>query len=530
MTGKLRTRGAAAFIVTLIAVLATWSITSWACTSILVGKDASVDGSVMTTHTCDGRYEFRIEIVPAKDWPAGSMRPIMKGGGEGADLPQAVQVGEIPQVDHTYAYFNIAYPFGNENQVLMGETTVGGRRELRNPDGWFEIWELQRVGLERARTAREAVQIMGKIAEEYGYGDGGECLTITDPNEAWFFEIYGAGPFQKGAIWAAVRVPDDEIAVSANRSRIFELKEDDPDNYMFCDNVFEFAIEQGWWNPAEGPLNFAEAYAPKDSPYNNRREWRVLSLLAPSLDLDPWAKTYPFSVKPDKKVSVSDLMRMKRDYYEGTEFDLTQGLAAGPFGCPNRYATSGALGEWERAISMFRCSYSIITQARSWLPDPIGGVIWFGEDAPHSTTYVPIYCNASSVSPSYATGRRDVLDRNCAWWAFNFVSNYADLKFSYMIEDIRAVSSKFESDALAMQPAVEKAAVELYKIDPKLAIEYLTAYSNSICDRVVAAYWELADMLAVKYQDGYVNLRTVGYPDEWLKAVGFKKLVRPEGE
>jgi dipeptidase len=503
------------------------AVSAVACTSIVVGKDASADGSVMTTHTCDGRYEFRITLVPAKTHEPGAMRPVMKGGGQGLDLPQAVKVGEIPQVAKTYAYFDIAYPFANENQVMMGETTIGGRRELRNNEGWFEIWELQRVALERARTAREAVQIMGELAETYGYGDSGECLTVTDPNEAWFFEIFGAGPFEKGAVWAAVRIPDDQVGVSANRSRIGEIRTDDPDNYMYSKNVFDVAQEMGWWDPSQGPFNFAKAYGPKDSFYNIRREWRVLSLLAPSLNLDPWAEEYPFTVKPDKKVSVADLMAIKRDYYEGTEFDLTKGMAAGPFGNPNRYATPTTLGEWERAISMFRCSYSIITQSRSWLPNEIGGVIWFGEDAPHSTTYVPFYCATTSVPVSFSIGRRDVLDRNAAWWAFNYVSNYADLKFNYMIKDIREVSGKFEAEALAMQSAVEKAALELYKIDPQLAVKFLTNYSNDLADRVVAAYWALADRLAVKYQDGYVDLKTVGYPEWWLKEVGYKKLVRP---
>lgn len=520
----------AAMVLGVVAVVCASAAPALACTSIVVGKNASVDGSVMTTHTCDGRYEFRITVVPGKTHEPGSMRPVMKGGGEGADMPQAVKVGEIPQVAKTYTYFDIAYPFMNENQVMMGETTIGGRRELQNPDGWFLIWELQRVALERARTAREAIQIMGSLAEEYGYGDAGECLTVCDPNEAWFFEIFGAGPLQKGAIWAAVRIPDDEIGVSANRSRIREIKTDDPDNYMYSKNVFDFAKEMGWWDPSKGPFVFCEAYGPKDSYYNSRREWRVLSLLAPSLNLDPWAKTYPFTVKPDKKVSVADLMAIKRDHYEGTEFDLTKGLAAGPFGNPNRYATPATLGEWERAISMFRCSYSIVTQSRSWLPNPIGGVTWFGEDAPHSTCYVPFYCGATSVPLSFQIGRRDVFDKQSAWWAFNFVSNFADLKYSYMIEDIKKVSGAFETEAFALQPAVEKAALELYKTDPALAVKYLTNYSNDLADRVVRAYWELADQLIVKYQDGYVNLKTVGYPEEWLKAVGFGKIVPPAGK
>ena len=503
------------------------AVPSFACTSVVVGKDASVDGSVMTTHTCDGRYEFRLNLIPAKDWPEGSMRPISKGGGEGPDVDVATKVGEVPQVAHTYAYFDIAYPFANEHQVMMGETTIGGRRELYNGDGWFEIWELERIGLERGRTAREAIQIMGAIAEEYGYGDGGECLTVIDPNEAWFFEIYGAGPFERGAVWAAQRVPDDEVAVSANRARIGAVKTDDPNNFMYSKNIFDVAKGFGWWDESQGPLNMAKVYGPKNDPYNNRREWRALSLISPSLNLDPWAAEYPFSIKPDKKVSAADLMAIKRDHYEGTEFDLTKGVAAGPFGTPNRYATPSKYGAWERAISMFRCSYVVVMQARAWLPNTIGGLAWFGEDAPHSTCYLPIYVGATSVPKALTIGRRDVLDRNSAWWAFNYVSNIADLKYSYMIKDIAEAYGKFEGEALAMQPAVEQAALALYNTDPKLAATFLTNYSNAHAERVVQAWWELADKLMVKYQDGYVDLKTVGYPEEWLKSFGFGPIVRP---
>ncbi len=513
-------------VAAIMAVLLAAVVPAIACTSVVVGKLASADGSVMTTHTCDGRYEFRIGVIPAKDWAAGALRPVYKGGGTGEDIADRTKVADIPQVAHTFKYFDIAYPFGNENQVMMGETTIGGRRELQNKNGIFEIWELQRVGLERAKTAKEAIQIMGEMAEKYGYGDGGECLTVIDGNEAWFFEIYGAGPLEVGAIWAAQRVPDDEVGVSANRSRIGVIKENDP-NFMYSSNVFSYAKDMGWWDPAKGPLNYANVYGFKDSVYNTRREWRALSLIAPSLNLDPWAVEYPFSVKPDKKVTVEDLMRIKRDHYEGTAFDLTKGMAAGPFGNPNRYPTPATLGEWERAISIFRCSYSVIMQARAWLPAAIGGVIWFGEDAPHSTCYVPIYAGATSVPASFTIGRRDVLDRNCAWWAFNLVSNFADLKYSYMIKDIEETFTKFEKDARAIQPTVEKTASELYKLDPKLAVSFLTDYSNSNAQKVVDAWWKLFDKLAVKYQDGYVNLKTVGYPDDWLKAVGFSKIVRP---
>lgn len=515
---------AAMFLVLLLAA----APVAQACTSVVVGKLASVDGSVMTSHTCDGGYDFRLTLVPRQAHQSGEMRPVYRGGGESPEIAEPLKkVGEIPQVPETYSYINTAYPFMNEFQVMMGETTIGGRSQLFNGDGWFQIWELQRVALERAKTAREAIKIMGALAEEYGYGDYGECLTVTDPNEAWVFEIFGAGPLQKGAVWAAQRVPDGEVAVSANRSRIGALNLNDPDNFMASKNVYDVAKAMGFWD-GQSPFYFNKVYGPKNSYYNARREWRVLSLLAPSLKLDPWSGEYPFSVKPDQKVSVQDIMRINRDHYEGTEFDLTKGPAAGPFGNPNRYPTpkktGNTEGEWERAISIFRCSYSIVTQSRSWLPNPIGGVVWFGEDAPHSTCYVPIYAGVAELPKSYQIGQRNIFDRNAAWWAFDFVSNYADLKYSYMIKDIQAVSGAFEAEEFAMQPVVEKAARELYAKDPELAKKFLTNYSNDLMNRAAAAYWQLSDRLIAKYNDGYVDGKTVGYPEEWLKSVGFGPL------
>jgi dipeptidase len=237
---------------------------------------------------------------------------------------------------------------------------------------------------------------------------------------------------------------------------------------------------------------------------------------------------YPFTVVPDKKLSVQDLIAIKRDHYEGTELDLTKGLAAGPFGNPNRYSTRSEHKpearntlRWERAISMFRCSYSFVSQARSWLPDPIGGVLWFGEDSPQTTCYIPLYCQITEVPESFSSGSRLVFDKDYAWWAFNFVSNWADLKYSYMIEDVKEVQEEIEGGFFAMQSAVEMAALELYKKDPALAVKYLTNYSNDAMNRAEAAWWELADDLVAKYDDGYVGDDSVGYPLWWMEEVDF---------
>lgn len=507
------------------------------CTAIIVGKDASIDGSVMTTHTCDGWYDSRLWVIPGGAHEPGEMVDVwvnrLHADRRGRE-PEVV--GEIPQVAVTYTYFQIGYPFMNENQVMIGEHTFGGERALRNPEGGlFDVEELEALGLQRATTARECIQIMGALAEEYGYGDGGECLTVCDENEGWVFEIMGAGPLWRqgdagpGAVWAAKRVPDNGFYAGGNRAQIGQIDLSDPDNYMAGTGIYSVGEALGLWDPTAGKtFRFWEVYAPKESFYNSRREWRARDLVAPSLELDAYARRYPFFVVPDEKLTVADVMAIKRDYYAGTDFDLSAGLSAGPFGTPDRHSTSRSLNPegsvgWERAISMFRCSYSFVSQSRNWLPDPIGGVLWFGPDTPHTTCYMPIYCGVTSVPESLQIMSRYEFSRDSAWWAFNFVEDWSNLAFSYMIEDIRALQQKFEGEFFAMQSAVEGAALALYERDPALGISYLTNYTGDAVNRVVSAWWDLADDLVAKYSDGYTDYSSgsKGYPEEWLEAVGF---------
>ncbi len=510
------------------------------CTVVAVGKNASVDGSVMTTHTCDGWYDPKVWVIPGGTHEPGEMVKVYAGRLRDNPTSPPRVLGEIPQVEVTYTYFHIAYPFMNEHQVMMGEHTTGGRRELRNTNGLFYIEELQALGLQRATTAREAIQIMGALAEKYGYIDGGETLSVCDPNEAWIFEIMGPGVLwtpdsgKPGAVWVAQRIPDDHVYVGANRSRIGEIDLNQPDWFMASPNIYTLGQEMGWWSPDSGvAFRFDDVYGPKEGFYNSRREWRVFDILAPSLEFDPYAKKYPFSVKPDELVSVADLMAIKRDYYEGTEFDLTQGLAAGPYGAPDRWPTANAAGgaNWERAISMFRCSYSFVSQSRNWLPNPIGGVLWFGEDAPHTTCYIPLYCGITEVPKSLQVRDIFTFSRESAWWAFDFVENWSNLAYSYIIQDVRALQQKFEGEFFAMQPAVEQAALALYNTDPKLAVTFLTNYSSDAVNRVVSAWWDLADTLIAKYSDGYVSQggRRVArvYPSWWLEAVDYAKTTNP---
>jgi len=533
----------------------------FSCTTIIAGKDATTDGSLFTSHTNDCGYcDPRIAYVPAADHKLGDMRAVYRFTlpyprlccyDRGPTyLPKAGEVavepiGYIPQVEHTYAYYDGVYGIMNEHQLNIGECSCGARtrgKALPEGEALFDIAELSRVALERCTTAREAIQLMGDLGVEYGYYAGGETLTIIDTEEAWVFDMV-ASPDENGksAVWVAQRVPDDEVAVMANQFTIREIDPDDPDNFMYSENIFDLAEEQGWWKPEDGQLDFNRVYGRAYDPvrlYSLRRKWRAFDLLAPSKKFQPYVndtftKEYPFSVKPDKKISVRDVISITRDYYEGTPFDLSKGMAAGPFGTPNRYRSGGAEkliegGNWERAIAMFRADYVQISQTRGWLPDSIGSVMWYTPDIALTSCFMPVYAGSSKLPESFSTGTRSEYNENSAWWVFNFVSNWADLKFSYMIKDIKAKQVELEDKMFAFQPAIDAAALVLHEQDPELARAYLTEYSINNANAVVDEWRELGKFLVMKYIDGYVNVpkvgQGVGYPLWWLKEVGFGPL------
>ncbi len=516
---------------------------AWACTSVMVGKKATATGSVLVSYTCDGWYDHRLVVIPGKTHKKGEMAPVYQNicYQTRPDRPLK-KVGEIPQPEKTYTYFHVGYPIMNEKSVVMGEYTWGGRDENESQAAWFMIEQLQVFGLQRASTAREAIKVMGELAEKYGYADGGEALTIGDKNEVWLFEITGPGPLwtpesgKPGAVWAAVRIPEDSYAMGANRSRIAEIDFDDKENFMTSPNVKTFAQDMGWWKEGE-PFVFHKLYNPNPygSPYyQQRREWRAYNLLSPSVKLaENAAENYPLFQKPDKPVTVQDLMALNRDVYEGTRFDMTQGLAAGPFASPTRYAVAKDQkpedrkgNDWNRSISVFRCSYSFVGEVRDNLPEPLSAVAWFGLDQPITTLYMPVYAGTKKVPESYMVGDRTRFDQKSTWWAFNFVANWADLRFDAMIRDVRAEQQRFEGKFFAEQADFEKKAAALYKKDPKKASEMITDHVNAYMQEVDKDWWKLAWNLVGKYSDGYEMTPegkqiSLGYPTWWLKAVGF---------
>ena len=505
-----------------------WENACEACTSVPVSPETSADGT-LTSHSCDGGYEIRIKVVPGKSYAAGTKRDIMKGGGLGEEKPperQEHKVGEMPQVAQTFTRYDASYPFMNEKGVIIGETTIGGRRELYNDEGLMDIMELERIALERATTAREAITIMGQMAEQYGYGDSGECLTVGDPKEVWQFEIFGPGPADHGAVWAAKRIPPGEVGVSANISRITTLG-DDQNFTMYSKNVYAVAEANGWWKKGD-PFLFNHTFGMSGQPRPNRREWRVLSLLAPSLKLDPWAAEQPFSVKPDKKVTVRDVMAIHRDVYQGTEFDQTKGPLAGPFGTPNRwslpqgYKPAPGYSPTERMIAVHQCSYVTVLQARANMPPWIGSLVWFAPDDAKTSVFTPLYAGNFKVPAAFEIARRDRFDRNSIYWAANFISNWANLNWSGMMQDIRAKQAEIENKLLADQPVIERIALEMYKTDPDRARVFISDYSNRVAQENYMKWWELADKLVTDYQDG--GSRTTGakrtIPADWLEKQG----------
>lgn len=522
------------------------------CTSIMVGRKATTDGSVITCHSCDGPYRTWLNIVPSADHPKGAKDKVYWGTmhTETAwDLRGKREMGEIPQVHHTYAYLNTCYPCLNEKQLAIGETTFGGKREMRNDDGLFMIEELQRIVLERCTTAREAIRLIGDLVKEYGYADGGECLTIADPDEVWHFEILGAGLMEIGAVWAAVRIPDDHVGVSANIPRIGTLDLDDPDNYMASENVMSLAEDMEFWSPDSGEFKFWKAYGRRDKPFSIR-EYYILSRMAPSLNLQYDADELPFSVKPDKKVSVREVMQFYRETYEGSEFDMTKNLLvekrrwgrrqsgddqqepelekspiANPYMSRDMRTLINTLKpgtiEPQRTIAIAGCSYSQVIQCRGWLPPEIGGIAWFSFDNPGESPRIPIFAGTLSLPKSFEIGGQHRYRTDAAIWQFRRANRLATVRWGATQPYIEGAVQEMEERAFTELPLIEKRALELYKRWEKEqkgkdesetkrrdreAPEYrkfLTQYTNDFARAAMNRWWELGDQFWGMFRMGF---------------------------
>jgi len=497
------------------------------CTSIMVGRSATVDGSVITSQTCDGNFRTWVRIEPHQKHPAGSRTKIYGGllhNEFSGDLRRVEVKGEIPQVEETYAFLNTAYPCLNEKQLAIGETTIGGRRELRNTEGMFLIEEIQRMMLERCTTAREAIQLAGRLIKEYGYCDNGECLTIADPKEVWHFEVFGQGPLEIGGVWAAQRIPDDHVGVSANIPRIGKLDLDNPDYYMASDNVFQVAQEMGWWDPDSGEeFVFWKAYSGR-RPYSTR-EFFILSSMAPSLNLSFEADELPFSVPPEKKVSVRDVIAFFRQTYEGTNLDMTKNLVAQQRRS-NDVVKSNIAHPWmsfdmmqllntlkpntvvrQRTIAISACSYSEVLQCRDWLPDEIGGIAWFSFDNPGQSPRIPIFSGTTELPSSFAICGQHRYRTDSALWWFRRANKLATVRWGEGRKHIETAVMEFEDRAFSELPMVEKKALELLEGgdagDAEMAKAYLTQYTNDFARATMKKYWELGDTFWTEFWRGF---------------------------
>jgi len=501
------------------------------CTNFLITKGASADGSTMITYAADSHVLYgELYYTPAGSHIEGSMLDIY-------EWDTGKYLGQIKQVARTYRVVGNM----NEHQVSIGETTYGGREELKDPEAVMDYGSLMYIALQRAKTAREAIQVMGDLVAEYGYYSSGESFSISDPEEVWFMDLIGKEPENKGAVWVARKVPDGYISAHANQARIRQFPLDDPENCLYAEDVISFARGKGYFSGKDEDFSFADAYAPLDYGalrFCEARVWCMFNRTAPSLNLSvdyvngvEDAEPIPLWIKPDKKLSVRDVMQLMRDHFEGTAFDLSKDIGAGPYALPYRWRPlTWKVGDVEylneRAVSTQQTGFSFVTQARSWLPAPIGGVLWFGVDDTYSTVYIPMYCGINKVPGSFAvgTGSFHEFTWDSAFWVFNFVSNYTYLRYSDMIKDVQKVQRELEGKFFADQPEVERKALALYETAPRLAADYLTEYCVELGDTTTERWRKLGEFLLYKYLDGNVkdelgNVTHPGYSETWYRGV-----------
>lgn len=490
------------------------------CTSIMVAPGASYDGSVMIGHTCDANYRTWLTIEPRKSFSVSDMEPVYEGmmhNEEPWDMRNVVEKGRIPvPKTETYRFLNVAYPCLNEKQLAIGETTTSGRSGLVNKAGMFYIEELERMALQYCSTAREAISLMGRLAEDYGYADWGECLTVADKNEVWHFEIYGTGPGKPGAMWVAQRIPNDHVAISANIPRIGKVDFKDKENFMYSRDLKERAKNTGYW---DGKEDFVFHKIVSGRKPFSIREFYVLSTLAPSLGLSYDADELPFSVKPDKKVTPEMLFELYRATYEGTEYDMLKNLAytahrrvRQPDGTYEEYdevvyplsafmprdlmnmlnEIKPGIIERQRTIAVIQCSYSHVIRLRNWLPDEIGGVAYFAFDNPAQSPRVPIYAGATELPHSFGVCGQHRYREDAAIWAFRETNRIATINWDKTRKILEPEIAAYERNMMSSNAMVEEQAEELIKEGKKEeATELLNNHTSSFAASVMARWREL---------------------------------------
>lgn len=542
------------------------------CTTMIITPGATVDGSMIVTHSDDNELsDQRFIYVPAMNHAPGSMRGIVAGINDGyprlvskergpgydlKDWPETPIIGQIPQIAHTYAYFDGSYGIMNEHNLMFGECTNGAKFMPPNPitkeqaekSGdhcrLFYSAELSRIALERCKWAREAVALMGALIDEYGYFSTGETLLVADEKEAWVFEMCALPDNEYHSAWIAQRVPDGTIFVAANEFRIREIRPGAEDQ-LFSNRLLPGLRKVGWASET-GTVDWLVAIS--NGEYNHpyyslRRVWRVFDRVNPDLGLSPWVNDgyttdYPFSIKPKEGLEVREVFALYRDHYEGTQFDMTKGIAAGPYGDPTRFfgAYDGAsydignhklYGAWERPISVFYQGYTYVLQTRPGAPQLTKGICWFGPDVSYTTCFVPFPSKVEQLPATYQIGDPQKFGRDAAWWSFDFVANWARLNFQRMCQvDIQPLQLKLENQQVELLKYWD------HKFNTGSSANELTELCEANADEVVREWWALADALIAKYSDGYINPKPsrpqnegaigIGYPSPWLGLTNYQ--------
>jgi dipeptidase len=501
-----------------------------ACTNFIISKGATKDGSVMITYSADSHVLYgELYFWPSRSWPSGTMVDVY-------EWDTGKYLGKIPQIAHTYSVVGNM----NQYQLSIGETTFGGRPELVDTTGIIDYGSLIYITLQRAKSAREAIATFSQLVNDFGYYSSGESFSIADKNEAWILELIGKGPGKKGAVWVARRIPDGYISGHANHARIttFPLadgkksitskeisKINNPEvETVYAYDVIEVARSFGWYKGADKDFSFSDIYAPLDfggARFCEARVWsgfnKVNSQMGKYLDYAMGKNLkdrMPLWIKPDRKIDLNDVKSMMRDYYQNTPMDMSQDPGAGPYAStvrwrPMTWVVDSVTYFNERAISTQQTGFSFVAQSRSWLPDPVGGILWFGVDDTYFTVYAPMYCGMTKVPESFSVGNGDMMtfSDNAAFWVFNQVTNFAYTRTSLMIGDLQAKQKELEDGYLAETAKIDKEASELYIHDPVAAVQYLTDYSVNAGDKTVKEWKELYKFLFTKYMDGNVKIK-----------------------
>lgn len=517
---------------------------AFACSNLIVGKKASVDGSVMVSYNADDYGMFgHLCHYPAGTHPKGTMRQIY-------DWDSGVYHGEIEEAPVTYNVIgNI-----NEFQLSIGETTYGGREEMVDSTGILDYGSLIYVTLQRAKTAREAISVMTSLVEKYGYNSEGETFSICDPNEAWIMEMQGTGAGSKGVVWVAMRIPDDAICAHANQSRIGKFNMKDKKNVLYSKNVISYARKMGWFNGKDSEFSWKNTYAFPDFSgrrFCDARVWSFFNHYADGFDRYlPWAlgkdkdaEDMPLWIVPNRKLSVADVENGMRDHYEGTALALdTTSIGGGIYEMPYRptpltFTVDGKQYFNERPISTQQTAFTFVSQLRSWLPREIGGVLWFGNDDANMVAYTPVYCGNTVQPACYNTKGADAVtfSSDNAFWLCNMVSNMVYPRYSQLFPELKAVRDSLETSYFANQTSIEKQAADLYKTDKAAALKLLNNYSDTKADEMLASWKRLATRIIVKYNDMAVKKEKDGKLLQSVTRPGYpasfgRKLVKETGD